>query len=139
MYFHSFQVNGKRIRRGMHLQVWMPFRAAMVRPMNSKELFQAGKLAEAIQAIGAELRDNPTDAERRTFLFELLCFAGEYDRAEKQLDVLAQRGNEAELGALLYRAALHAERTRDELFRKNEYPRAAIDPILMHGCKGPVQ
>jgi type VI secretion system protein ImpE len=94
--------------------------------MNSKELFQAGKLAEAIQAIGAELRDNPTDAERRTFLFELLCFAGEYDRAEKQLDVLAQRGNEAELGALLYRAALHAERTRDELFRKNEYPRAAI-------------
>lgn len=126
MYFHSFQVNGKRIRRGMHLQVWMPFRAAMVRPMNSKELFQAGKLAEAIQAIGAELRDNPTDAERRTFLFELLCFAGEYDRAEKQLDVLAQRGNEAELGALLYRAALHAERTRDELFRKNEYPRAAI-------------
>ena len=62
----------------------------------------------------------------RTFLFELLCFAGEYDRAEKQLDILAQRGNEAELGALLYRAALHAERTRDELFRKNEYPRAAI-------------
>ena len=59
--------------------------------MNSKELFQAGRLAEAIQALGAELRDNPTDTRRRTFLFELLCFAGEFDRAEKHLDILAQR------------------------------------------------
>jgi len=57
------------------------------------------------------LRDNPTDTRRRIFLFELLCFAGEYDRAEKQLDVLAQSGPEAATGALLYRAALAAERT----------------------------
>ena len=46
--------------------------------MNAQELFQAGKLDEAVQALGAELRDNPADAKRRTFLFELLCFAGEY-------------------------------------------------------------
>lgn len=105
----------------------VPFRAAMVRPMNSKELFQAGKLTEAIQALGAELRNDPTDARRRTFLFELLCFAGEYERAAKHLDVLSQAGNQAELGALLYRSALHAERTRDEMFRKREYPRAALD------------
>lgn len=95
--------------------------------MNAKELFQAGRLGEAIQALGAELRNNPTDSRRRTFLFELLCFAGEYDRAEKQLDVLAQGGNESELGALLYRAALAAERTRNELFRKKEYPRASLE------------
>jgi type VI secretion system protein ImpE len=95
--------------------------------MNSKELFQAGRLTEAIQALGAELRDNPSDTRRRTFLFELLCFAGEYDRAGKHLDILAQGGNEAELGALLYRAALSAERTRDEVFRKKEYPRAALE------------
>jgi type VI secretion system protein ImpE len=95
--------------------------------MNSKELFRAGRLAEAIQALGAELRENPADARRRTFLFELLCFAGEYERAEKHLDILAQGGKDAELGALLYRAALHAERTRNELFIRNEYPRAALE------------
>lgn len=95
--------------------------------MNSKELFQAGRLTEAVQALGAELRQNPGDHRRRTFLFELLCFAGEYDRAEKHLDVLAQAGRDAEMGALIYRAALHAERTRDGLFRRNEYPRAAPD------------
>ena len=59
--------------------------------MQARQLFQAGQLDEAIEALGAEVRDNPTDAQRRAFLFELLCFAGQYDRAEKQLSVLGTR------------------------------------------------
>lgn len=90
--------------------------------MRANALLQAGKLDEAIDALGAELRDNPADAQRRTFLFELLCFAGKYDRAEKQLDVLAQGGRQAEMGALLYRSALHAERTRQEMFERERFP-----------------
>jgi type VI secretion system protein ImpE len=39
--------------------------------MSAQELFKAGKLSEAIEALGVEVRDNPTDARRRTFLFEL--------------------------------------------------------------------
>jgi len=46
--------------------------------VRARELFQAGKLDAAIDALGAEVRDNPTDTQRRTFLFELLCFAGQY-------------------------------------------------------------
>ena len=80
--------------------------------MTARELYQAGKLDEAVQALNAEIRDNPTDKKRRTFLFELLCFAGNYERAEKQLEILAQETTETMAGALLYRAALHAERTR---------------------------
>jgi type VI secretion system protein ImpE len=90
--------------------------------MNAQQLFQAGKLNEAVQALGAELRDNPADTKRRTFLFELLCFAGDYQRAEKQLDVLASDGGAAEMGALLYRAALHAERIRQGIFETKNYP-----------------
>jgi type VI secretion system protein ImpE len=90
--------------------------------MNSKELFQAGRLADAIKALGAELREIPSDTRRRTFLFELLCFAGVFDRAEKHLDILAGAGQDASLGALLYRAALNAERTRADLFQKRDYP-----------------
>ncbi|MFB3829129.1 MAG: type VI secretion system accessory protein TagJ [Bryobacteraceae bacterium] len=97
--------------------------------MSPKELFQAGKLAEAIQALAQEVRNSPTDARRRTFLFELLCFAGEWDRAEKHLDVLAQAGKDAELGALMYRAALHGERTRAELFEKAQYPLEAAPAV----------
>jgi len=93
--------------------------------LSARELYQAGKLSEAVRALGGEVRDNPGDAQRRTFLFELLCFAGEYDRAEKQLDVLAQGSGEKELAALVYRTALRAEKTRHELFEKKEYPKSA--------------
>jgi type VI secretion system protein ImpE len=91
--------------------------------MSARELLQAGKLDEAIQAVGAEVRDNPQDVKRRTFLFELLCFAGDFSRAEKHLDLAAQGNQSAEMGGLLYHAALHAERTRHDLFSKQQYPR----------------
>jgi type VI secretion system protein ImpE len=95
--------------------------------MTARELYQAGRLGEAIQALNAELRENPADTKRRTFLFELLCFAGNYDRAEKQLDILAQEGSNAQMGALLYRGALNAERTRCELFEQGDTIAPATD------------
>lgn len=88
---------------------------------NARKLFEAGKLNQAIEALGAELRDNPSDSQRRTFLFELLCFAGAWDRADKQLEILAGSDpggtKDKRLGALLYRAAITAERTRQAKFR----------------------
>ena len=97
--------------------------------MTAAQLYRDGMLNAAIQALGAELRDNPADQKRRTFLFELLCFAGEYDRAEKHLDILAGAGRDAATGGLLYRAALAAERTRNDLFARREYPRTAAQPV----------
>lgn len=90
--------------------------------MQARELFRSGKLDEAIEALGAEVRDNPTDAQRRAFLFELLCFSGKFDRAEKQLGVLGSAGKDAQMGALLYYAALHAERIRQDMFDKKNFP-----------------
>jgi type VI secretion system protein ImpE len=90
--------------------------------MTPGDLLKVGKLDEAIDALSAELRDNPTDARLRTFLFELLCFAGKYDRAEKQLDIVGQGSREAEMGALLYHSALHAERMRQQMFESRTFP-----------------
>jgi type VI secretion system protein ImpE len=95
---------------------------------NANQLFQAGRLKEALQALSAEVRNHPEDTKRRTFLFELLCFSGEYDRAEKQLDMLAEAGPNSEAGALLYRSALHAERIREDLFQRREYPKPSGGP-----------
>lgn len=85
-------------------------------------LLDAGKVRDAIAALSSYLRDNPADVQRRTFLFELLCFSGQYERAEKQLAVLAQGNKEAEMGAVMYYSALHGEKTRHEVFRKQEFP-----------------
>jgi type VI secretion system protein ImpE len=90
--------------------------------MTPQELYRNGRLREAITALGDELRKNPLDAKRRTFLFELLLFAGEYDRAEKQLEVLAGAGADAAAGTLLYRSALYAERTRQDMFSRKQTP-----------------
>ena len=104
--------------------------------MTARELYQAGKLDEAVLALNTELRDNPADKKRRTFLFELLCFAGNFDRAEKQLEILAQDGPEAMTGTLLYRAAIAAERTRHELFEKKDYPRTETTGEPKGTCNG---
>ena len=93
--------------------------------MTARELFQSGKLNQTVQALGVEVRDNPTDVRRRTFLFELLCFQGEYDRAEKHLHVLADATPDAKMGAVLYFSALHAERLRQKTFESHDYPAAA--------------
>lgn len=89
----------------------------------ARQLFETGKVREAVQELTAYLRERPTDVAERTFLFELLCFSGAYDRAEKQLSVLAQGSQEAEMGAIVYYAALHAEKTRHELFAKEDSAR----------------
>jgi type VI secretion system protein ImpE len=93
--------------------------------MNAKQLSQAGRLSEAVSALIAELRDNPGDTQRRGFLFELLAFAGEYDRAERQLNALPQGESAMDLWILVNRAALAAERTRQQMFARREHPPVA--------------
>lgn len=101
--------------------------------MNAAELYKAGRIEEAITALGEAVRNDPTDVRRRTFLFELLCFAGDLDRAEKQLNALSREGKDAEMGALLYRAALHAERLRRDVFAPGGMPPSTASPVPVKG------
>jgi len=101
--------------------------------MTARDLFEAGELDRAIETLGAELRKDPTDVQRRVFLFELLSFAGEYERAEKQLDMAGQGSKEASMGALLYRSALHAEKNRQEMFESQQFPVGGGEPARVSG------
>jgi type VI secretion system protein ImpE len=104
--------------------------------MTAKQLFDGGEVCEAEKALSSYLRDHPADVSQRTFLFELLCFSGQYDRAEKQLGVLAKGKSETELAAVLYYSALHAEKTRHDLFQNQDFPKtpaAASSPGTLNG------
>jgi type VI secretion system protein ImpE len=106
--------------------------------MNAKELFRAGKAEEAVKTLGGELRKDPTNVRNRTFLFELLCFMGELERAEKQLDILSDLSKEAGMGTLLYRSAVQAERLRREMFEKRTFPQTDAEPAdkgLLNGAQ----
>ena len=91
-------------------------------------LFGNGRLEEAIAQLSTDLRNQPTNPQLRSFLFELLSFSGDYARAGKQLDAMAAAGPSAEAGVAVYRAALEAERIREHMFESGDFPRTAPLP-----------
>lgn len=101
--------------------------------MNPQQLYKDGHLGAAIEAAGLQLRDDPSNVRLRTFLFELLCFAGDYDRASKHLKILAEGGKENEIGALLFHGAMHAEQTRAEMFTTGALPLAGASAVSPGG------
>lgn len=94
----------------------------------AKELFDAGRLAEAVEELLREVKANPSDIQRRTFLFELSCFAGDWGRAERQLDAVAAQNAQAETGAQVYRNCIRAERERRRLFAEGVAPHFLSEP-----------
>lgn len=85
--------------------------------MNDAKLqLDAGNLGAAVEAALRLVKTNPTDETARTFLFELSCYAGDWERAEKQLEVIGHQDTNAMIGALIYRQNFHAERNRMKLF-----------------------
>src|ERR671936_186446 len=96
--------------------------------MKAKELLDVGQLTSAIDQLNQEVRSHPTDSRLRTFLFELLCFSGDYQRATRQLDVLGQQHTAAEVGVQVYRNILAAELSAPGLFAGGFRPTCLLDP-----------
>jgi type VI secretion system protein ImpE len=98
--------------------------------MNAKELLDAGQLGEAVQAVTQEVRQRPADTSLRVMLFELLCFEGAFDRAAKQLDVIAGQGTNlaSELAVQVYKDLLAAEQTRHSVFHGAALPKFVLTP-----------
>jgi type VI secretion system protein ImpE len=90
--------------------------------MDTKELIRAGKLQEARIRITEEVKASPSDPAKRTLLFQVLAFCGEWDKAERHLDILAERNSRAETGVQVYRNLISAERKRGEVFQGNGRP-----------------
>jgi type VI secretion system protein ImpE len=94
----------------------------------AKDLLTAGRLTDAIEELVGQVKANPGDAAGRTFLFELSCLAGDWDRAERQLDVIGHQSTEAQLGVMVYRANINAERERLRVFTEGTQPHFLREP-----------
>ena len=95
--------------------------------MKAKELLEANQLSAAIAALTQDVKKQPTDTHLRTFLFELLCFAGEYERAERQLDVIGHQNESAGIGVEVYRQLLRADKARQRWFAEGLKPTFLLD------------
>lgn len=94
----------------------------------ANDLLRAGDLKAAIEVVTREVKNNPTNSNSRTFLFELLSFAGEFDRAEKQLEAIGHQDMKTEMGTIVYRNNLKAERERLHLFKQGVQPSFLTEP-----------
>ena len=94
----------------------------------AKTQLDAGNLNGAMEAALNVVKKSPTDATARTFLFELACFSGDWERAEKQLDVIGHQDHAAMIGSLIFRQNLKAERDRLKLFAGSQKPEFIMPP-----------
>jgi len=103
--------------------------------MTASELFQAGRLREAIQAALDEVKEHPTDVTRRFFLSELLCFGGDLARADKQLEVINQQSTDVAMRINLLRHIIHAELARQEFYTVGRVPEFLAEPSPSLQCR----
>jgi type VI secretion system protein ImpE len=83
--------------------------------VNSKDLIKEGKLMEARASLVAAVKNHPGDTASRTLLFQVLLFSGEWDKAERHLEMLADRNVEMASAVALYKNLLKCERERLEV------------------------
>lgn len=105
-------------------------------PHPAQQLIEAGQVRQALEALAGHLRNAPTDVSARTSLFEALCFAGELDRAEKHLNLLAGSSEQAKLGVILYFSAIHAERERHAMYKNQVFPKTEAKSNLVGKLNG---
>lgn len=92
----------------------------------ASQLFLAGKLTEAVQAQTDHVRSKPTDVAGRFFLAELLCVAGNLERADSQFETI----NNMQPGPRvnLYRQLIRAEKSRREVIVEGRAPEFVTEP-----------
>jgi type VI secretion system protein ImpE len=96
--------------------------------MNATDHFKAGKLQEAIDDQIVAVKNTPGDHSKRLFLFEMLAFAGELERARRQIEAINYGQLELDAAVLSYQKLIDAEQLRRRLFSDGLTPLFLADP-----------
>lgn len=96
--------------------------------MTATEYFRADQLDQAITAAAAQVKARPGDVSPRWFYSELLCFAGELERADNQVDIIGQQHEEMRLSASLFRQLIRGEQFRQQFYSDGRIPEVVENP-----------
>lgn len=91
----------------------------------AEALLKAGDPAGALAALSEAVQKAPSNPELRVFLFQLMGVQGQWERADKQLDVLNDMGDTAVAMVRAYQDVINCERHRDAVFA------GQVRPIVM--------
>jgi len=88
----------------------------------AEESVRAGRLAEALTSVQAQVKKQPGDPKLRVFLFQLLAVMGQWERAATQLEVVGELDPATLEMARTYGAVLACERLRASVFAGHTTP-----------------
>ena len=90
--------------------------------MSASDHFRAGRIEEAISEAQAAVRSHPNDEGARYLLAELLCFTGELDKADKQLDALRDLDPKSMMTVSMFRQLIRSEQAREQFYHDGRVP-----------------
>jgi type VI secretion system protein ImpE len=96
--------------------------------MDALELFRAGKLREAVAACIQQVQNQPTKPDARDLLAQLLCFLGDWERADKHLDVLSTQFPDRGVAVATIRQLIRAAGARQQFFEEGRLPEFVTSP-----------
>lgn len=96
--------------------------------MDHEHALQQGDLTASLAGIQDIIRAHPAEVKHRIFLFQLLAVLGSWERALKQLDVIAKLDDGALALVHTYRAVIQCERFREAVFNGDKDPVFAGQP-----------
>ena len=96
--------------------------------MDPRDHLRAGDVAAALAALKQDVRKAPRDPRLRTFLFQMFCVTGEWDRALTQLTVASELDPAAIPMMSTYEVAIRCEVLREKVFRGERTPMVLGEP-----------
>jgi type VI secretion system protein ImpE len=108
--------------------------------MTAQECLREGNLDECLRLLQMQVRNDPSKAAHRVFLFQLLAVLGAWDRALTQLTVAGDLDAAALPMVQTYREALQCEALRQEVFNGVRAPLIFGEPtgwlaLLVEGLR----
>ena len=94
----------------------------------AEQALEEGNVVGALKELSEQIRRDPSNAELRTFLFQLLSVAGQWDRALTQLNVAGDLDPATLAMVQIYRDALSCEALRAEVFAGRRTPLVFGEP-----------
>ena len=91
-------------------------------------LLNEAKLDEAIAAMNVEVKNNATSIDKRAVLAELLCFAGNLERADVILNAISDIDPGAAVGVSMFRQLIRAEQARQQFYMDGRLPEFHTKP-----------
>ena len=91
-------------------------------------LLHSDQLDEAIAAMNVEVKNNATSVDKRALLAELLCIAGNLERADVILNAISDIDPGAAVGVAMFRQLVRAEQARQQFYTEGRVPEFHTKP-----------